>query len=145
MAGEAVVSIEGANELARLIRKLGDDELRKMLRTANKRAAEIVVRKAEPHVPVRTGKLKASLRATGTQRVGDARAGGARAPYAAAVHWGRRRGNVGSSPGNHKGPNVVQKNPFLYDAAQQSTGEIVDVYTQEVNRVISLLRIRSGS
>lgn len=121
---QSAVRVEGLDELRRLLRKVGDKELQGTLKDAHKAAAQAVVRKALPNVPVRTGRLRASIRALGSQRVGRAVAGSARVPYAGSIHWGRKQGNVGSPPGNHKGPNAVKGRPFLKDAAESSTPEI---------------------
>lgn len=139
---DPVVVIEGAQELRAVLRKLADRDLVLMLRDANRRAADIVVKKAEPHVPVRTGRLKASLRATGSQRFGEARAGSARVPYAAAVHWGRKVGNVGSPPGNRQGRNVVKGNPFLWNAIPEAEAQIIGEYTADIRRVIAAIGLK---
>lgn len=136
---EPQVVIEGLNELRAALRQLGDRDLQKMLPSAQRKAAEVVVHRAQPKVPVRTGRLKASLRASGTLKGGSALAGGGRVKWGTTTHWGRKRGNVGSPPGNRKGENVVQGRPFLYEALHESEGEIVDVFTHEVQQVLDRL------
>jgi hypothetical protein len=135
MAAEVGIRVEGADELRRALRQAGNG-LSAALAAANKNAASIVVRSALPYVPVRTGRLKRSVRALGSQRSGRAVAGRRAVPYAAAIHWGRRRGNVGSPPGNRKGRNPIAANPFLWEAAQRELPRIEPEYRDEVQRII---------
>ena len=125
----ASIRVEGATELRAALRAV-DADLPKLLAKANKDAAQVVVDNARP--PVRSGKLKGSMKALGSQRSGRARAGSAGVPYAGPIHWGRGRGNVGSPPGNHKGRNPIRGRPFLTEAADRSQGRIVDEYEQMV-------------
>lgn len=111
---QTTVRIEGADELRRAIRRMKDRELAIQLRETNRTGAQIVVDAALPHVPVRTGRLKASLRALGSQQDGRAVAGGAAVPYAAVVHW--------------TGP----AGPFLYNAAQRMRPRVIDQYEDDI-------------
>lgn len=136
MAARVAVKVEGAKELRKAFKQAGDKDLLNALKAANKTAAEVVVEKALPNVPVKTGKLKRSVRSTATQRQGVARAGRASVAYGAAIHWGRKVGNVGSPPGNRKGPNPIKARPFLWNAAQTSRVRVVDVFGAEVQGVL---------
>lgn len=120
----AGVNVEGLDELRRVLRRVGNKELQATLKAAHQAAARVVVLKALPHVPARSGRLRTSVRALGSQKSGRALAGGARVPYAAAIHWGRKEGNVGSPPGNHRGRNVIVGRPFLRNAADDSLSDI---------------------
>lgn len=132
---EVGIRVEGARELRAALRLAGG-ELGRALAAANKSAAEVVVEDALPNVPVLTGRLKKSVRALGSQRSGRAVAGKAAVPYGAAIHWGRKRGNVGWPPGNHKGPNTIVGRPFLWDAAQRQVPRIEPEYRDEIERLI---------
>lgn len=119
------VVVEGLDELRRLLRQVADKELTDALKAAHKEAAKVVVAKALPNVPVRTGRLKASVRALGSQRSGRAVAGNKAVPYAAAIHWGRSSGNVSFKHGRYsKGQGAITGRPFLWNAAQESLPEI---------------------
>lgn len=131
------VRVEGLDELRRVLRRVADKELTAALKEVHHAAARVVVDKALPNVPVRTGRLKRSVRALGSQRSGRAVAGSARVPYAGAIHFGRKKGNVGSPPGNHSGPNKVDGRPFLWDAIQSSTPEIERVAAVEYEKVFA--------
>lgn len=135
----ATIQIEGAKEIAKLLRKIGDKDLQKQLRHAHKLTAEVVAARARQKTPVRSGGLRRSVRAGATQKWAVVRAGGKAVPYAAAVHWGRRNGNVGSPPGNHRGPNVVRGRTFLWDAGNEAIPRAAEVYRREVAAVFDQL------
>lgn len=139
----ARIEVEGADELRRKLRELQDAGLKKELKAANKTAAQVVVDRALPNVPVgATGRLKRSVRALGSQRDGRVRAGTARVDYAAAIHWGRKVGNVGSPPGNRMGGNPVTGRPFLWDAAEAAKSQVTDAYAAGIERLFDALRVR---
>jgi phage gpG-like protein len=124
MAAPAI-RVEGVRELSRLLKHVGDDELPKALRAAHKTISAEVVKKALPNVPVRTGRLKGSVKALATQQGASVKAG---ARHAAAIHWGRkRRGRIAPRP-------------FLWFAAQAVAGKATGTYLEEINRIIK----RSG-
>lgn len=128
------IKVEGANELRRALRNVRVEGLGKQLGPINKSAAQIVAQDALPHVPVgATGRLKASVRALGSQKAGRVRAGSARVEYAAAIHWGRKRGNVwGNKPGN----NPIRGRPFLWEAAQRRREAVVEEYRDGIMKLI---------
>lgn len=136
MAPRVAVKVEGAKELRKAFKQAGDKDLLNALKAANKSAAQLVVEKALPAVPVRSGRLKASVRATATQRQGVARAGRSSVPYGAAIHWGRKRGNVGSPPGNRIAANPIRGRPFLWNAAQRGRQLVVEQYGTQIQHVL---------
>lgn len=141
MSAALTVEVKGLRELQALIRQSGDAGLKAALAQANKAGADVVAQAAKPRAPRRSGRLAGSIRALGSQAKGRVRAGGAGVPYAAAIHWGRRTGNVGRPPGNHPGPNPIAGVPFLTDAASASTSRVVDVYRQAIDeKVVAPLR-----
>lgn len=122
------VRVEGLGELRRLLRHIGDAGVKKALREANKSASALVVEKALPNVPVRTGRLKRSVRALASQRDARAVAGTASVPYAPPIHWGRVKGGF------------IKARPFLWNAAQQHQQEAADVYEYEIQKLLDSLR-----
>src|SRR5689334_17019380 len=98
------------------------------MQTANQLAAERVEDAANPNAPFLTGALRRSMQARATSRAGRVVA---TVPYAMAIHWGRKRGNVGSPPGNRKGSNVIKGRPFIWDAAQQEIPRLEPDYRDE--------------
>lgn len=125
------VEVEGAKELAARIRDLGDAELRKELRDANKTVSQAVVDAALPNVPVRSGRLRQSVKATATQTSAYGKAGTpARVPYAAAIHWGT------GPRGGTRGPHNIVGRPFLWDAADQTINRAVREYEDMIQDLI---------
>lgn len=116
------IEIEGLNKLARELRALGDDAP-KVLKEANRDAAKLVASEAAELAPVRSGRLRRSIRATGAQRGAAVRAGGARVPYAGIVHFGfPRRG--------------IPARPFLYEAAERRRPDVIRAVSVAINRLI---------
>lgn len=131
-AGDPSVSVqvEGAKELRATLRQLADKDLQKALREANKTVSQLVVDAALPNVPVRTGKLRASVKALATQTTAYGKAGKANVRYAPAVHWG-----TGPRPGL-RGPHNIKRRPFLLDAAQKVTPKAVDAYQDAIQKLL---------
>lgn len=103
MARDEAIVIHGLAEFNRNLRKL-DRDLPKGLRLAGNKAAEIVVGKARPLVPVRSGAAQSSVRAKSTRTEARIAGGGARVPYYPWLDFG---GSVGRN-------NSVSR-PFLKD------------------------------
>jgi hypothetical protein len=131
---QPAVQVEGLKELRAGFRSTGDRALPKALAKANKLAAQVVVEEALPNVPFRSGRLRATVKALGSQTAGKAKAGAAKVPYAAAVHWG-----TGPRPGL-RGPHNIARNPFLVDAADRVNTQIVDQYEKEIDRILDGIR-----
>lgn len=139
MADDFRLEVDSA-DLRKALRYIGDTGLKKELRDANKTAADVVAQRALQDVPVRSGRLRGSVKALGSQKDGRVKAGAARVDYAAAIHWGRGVGNVGRPPGNRKGRNVIRGRPFLWDAAQQVRQQVHDTYMEAVDRLLDHMR-----
>ncbi len=129
MADGIAVKVTGLKELRAALRKI-DRGLAKEMTKAHKDLADEIVARALPNVPVRTGRLKASVRGGGTARQAIGRAGGAKVPYAAAIHWG-----VGPRPGL-RGPHNIPRRPFLTDAAARVEPQVVGRYATTVQDLI---------
>jgi carbon monoxide dehydrogenase subunit G len=90
---------------------------------AGKDAAEIVAGEARSLVPVKTGKLRGSIRTATQQRKAIVRAGGARVPYANPIHWGWfRRG--------------IKPNQFFSRAINPNIDKIYKQYFDNLQRLI---------
>lgn len=136
---DVAIKVEGAAELRRAIIQANDKELAKKLKQANLSAAEIVVRAALPNVPVgKTGNLAKSVKALASQTSGKAKAGAARVPYAAAIHWGEGAGNVNFRTGAAVGRPArnIQGRPFLWDAADKTLNEVIEAYEGEIDDLL---------
>jgi len=121
------VRIEGMRELRKKIRvvldEMDEQAARGELKNMNQEAAEIVRQRALTLVPVRTGQLRETLRAAGTQKSARVRAGFKRVPYAGPIHFGWAiRG--------------IRPQPFLYDALDQRRREVFQHYDRQISSLI---------
>lgn len=132
------VRVENLKATQRELRKLGNEDARQAIRKAGKTAAEKVVDAALPNVPVRTGRLKASVRSVASVTSAAGKAGGARVPYAPAVHWG-----TGPRAGQ-RGPHNIPRRAFLWDAQQRMLGEITEAYEDEIEDIVNQFRFEKG-
>jgi hypothetical protein len=98
------------------------------LKEMNLEAATIVKKKADGLVPVRTGRLAATLRASGTQKSARVRAGFKRVPYAGVVHFGWPARNI-------------RPQPFLYEALDSRRAEVLAVYDERLSQLIKEYRL----
>ena len=85
MSNESI-RVLGLNKAIRALKEVGVPA--KEVAAAGKNAAEIVAGEARTLVPVRSGRLRDSIRTGSQQRKVIVRAGGARVPYANPIHWG---------------------------------------------------------
>lgn len=125
MSRDVGIRLEGARELRASLKDAGDDLAD--FKAAHAEAAEVVQTVAVGLVPVRTGALRASIRSTGSATAGVVRAGSARVPYAAAIHYGwPRRG--------------IKPHPFITEAAKRETPRVVDVIEQHITRILNKIK-----
>jgi hypothetical protein len=130
------VEIVGLRELQKTLKRLSDSgEWTKELRDTNKRSAEIVADRAKALAPVRTGKLRSSIRARGSQREGSIAGGGARVPYFGFIDFGgtirfRQSSRVISRP-------YLRGGRILYRALDERRDRVVDAYEQAVSDLLS--------
>ena len=80
------VEVEGMRQLRRKLSVL-DDKIED-LKGLHQDLAEMVMDRAVALAPVRTGRLKQTIRASGTKTAGRVRAGYKRVPYAGNIHFG---------------------------------------------------------
>jgi phage gpG-like protein len=123
------IEVKGARELSRAL-KAADPALLKEWRAENKRLAGMVADTAQGHVPVRSGRLRASIRPGSTQKSGTVKAGGMRVPYAGPIHFGgfQRKDPAKGGP--------IRPNPFLYRALDERRDEVFAAYLDAVEKVV---------
>jgi hypothetical protein len=134
---------DGLGDLFKSLEAVGADKAE--IASANRDAAETLVKAALPKVPVLSGRLRTTLRPA-TDRtlkgaaVASAGRGGAKS-YAAPIHWGWAR--VGAS---HKGkltPNGagafrnIEPQPFFSEALGYTYQEILDNYNRNMQQLIN--------
>jgi hypothetical protein len=126
------VKIEGLAQFSRDLKKL-DSDLPKALRVALNEAADLVVDRARPGIPTRSGKAARSVRKASTRTAVRVRAGGARAPYYPWLDFGGRVG---------KGRSVVRPfdkhGRYLYAGyfKLKASGEFEQVLTKALLDVV---------
>lgn len=116
------IQVAGARDLRRALKAIdgGIADLKKV----HAAAAEIVELRASELVPVLDGILDSSIRSSGQAAGGIVRAGSAGVPYAGPIHFGwPSRG--------------IAPQPFLYDALDTRTVEVIEVYESRVDMLIS--------
>jgi len=120
------LELVGYRQLKKELRQLGDEAVASLKQT-NKEAADLVADTARPDIPVRSGRLKGTLRTTGTMRGGVVRMGRKAVLYAGPVHFGwPNRPNA--AKGWRGGP--IRPNPFLYEAMDKRVGEVMAIYSK---------------
>lgn len=122
MSGDNVV-VEGLDKLKHGLERLFE-ELPVDTKKSNFEAAMVVAKAAGPLVPVgQTGKLARSIRARSTTTAAVVSAGSPSVPYAAPIHWGWPSHNIAPQP-------------FLYEALDSRTREILAVYDERVAALV---------
>lgn len=115
------IKVEGLRQLRKTLREAGDDL--SDLKALNKEAADIAARASAARAPVRSGKLKASIRSSGTKTAGIVRAGKKAVPYAGPIHWGWFKRNI-------------KPQPFISNGAKDSEGQWLPIYEQGIDGIV---------
>jgi hypothetical protein len=101
------------------------------LKAAHAAIAQLVVTRALPNAPRRSGALAASVRGAGQAGAAVVRAGRASVPYANPIHWGW--------PSRH-----ITAQPFLYDAIADSADQIEGTYLAALEQIIQSIEGAPG-
>lgn len=121
MAQDAGIRIEGGRQLRAALATVegGLDDLK----ATHKEVADIAARASADLAPKRSGRLSASIRASGTKTAGVIRAGTKKVPYAAPIHWGWGRRHIRGTF-------------FLSDGAKNSEGQWIAVYQDHIEDLL---------
>lgn len=95
MAEIAKIEIDGLRQFQRNLKRVDADAPKALRKTLNEVADEVATL-ARQHVPRRSGRAAASLRAASTQTAARVRAGGSRVPYYGWLEFGGSVGRHGS-------------------------------------------------
>lgn len=125
---DAGIKVTNLKEINRALKNVGVPA--GAIKQAGNRAARLVVNEARSLVPVRTGKLRDSIRPSATARgkitivAGNNRTGKTGVPYANPIHWGwaKRR---------------IAPNPFFVNALGYTRQEIYETYFKELEALIT--------
>jgi hypothetical protein len=126
VASRVNIDVTGVREFQRQLRAI-DPAMPKMLRTVHNGAAELVVARARPKVPTRTGAARASLKARSSQREGRVAAGGRKAPYYPWLDFGGTTGRGGTA----KRP-FYTEGRYIYPTVRENTAEIQQIMSDGV-------------
>lgn len=125
MADGYGVQVLGVRRLRATMAKAGGDLTQ--FSDTNAEVGRIVATDARTLVPVRTGRLAATLRSSGTRTQAVVRAGYASVPYARPIHWGW--------PARH-----ISAQPFATTAASRTEPRWRLVYLKAIDRILSRVK-----
>ena len=117
----AAIEVKGLKELNRALLNVGDDL--SDLKNANEALGKIVADRAAALVPVRTGKLKKTIKAVRSDKKVRIAAGSASVRYAPIIEfgWGKRN---------------IRPQSYLYKAAGQLREEIKTKFEDNIKELI---------
>lgn len=133
------VQIDGVKDVRKRLRRAGDDL--SDMRELHREIAKDIVAAARPKTPVLNDVLRKTVRGSGTKTQVVVRMGSKKAPYAAAIHWGRNRwprGGVSETPsGRRPHTSVIARRAFIYDTAKSMDAQIQAKYARYIDKVIN--------
>lgn len=129
MAGKPLIEVRGAKRFRATMRQAGVDMAR--MKEAHAAAARIAAAGVKSAAPSVTGKLKSTIRSSGTMSAGIVRAGFKATPYPGPVNWGWPEG---SGPrGDFGGDN------FITAGAKATEPQWVAAYEIETQKIIDTI------
>lgn len=128
-----VIEIKGLKRAMRLMKDL-DGDFKTQFKDIHKGAADIVADEARRLSPVKTGRLRQSIRTSGTTKGGVIRIGKKKIAYAGRVTFGDPTSLFGRIAGG--GGIKIKGNPFFYEAADRQFEQVVQYYDRELEQVL---------
>lgn len=129
------VKVTGLNQAIKALRELGvpDDEIKR----AGSDAGDLVANEARSLVPVRTGRLRDSIRVSKTLRKVTVSAGNNRTsrsgiPYANPIHWGWFKRNI-------------KPQPFFVKALGITREEVYQTYFNNMSKLVAKQNAKGSS
>lgn len=135
-----VVRVEGLDELRRALRAAGRDLPRELKAILNE-AGGLIATATRLRVPVRSGRLAASIRPRSTQREGRVQMGTpARVPYAGWIEFGgtiRHHGTRHQHAGSHRiHRKHVRNGRYLYPAGLDASPRVSDLAATRIEQLM---------
>lgn len=121
MAQTNGIKVVGLRKALKSLQEIGVPK--EELKEANSRAGDLVLNAARPLVPVRSGRLLGTLRASKSLNKVTVSAGRASVPYANPIHWGWFKRNI-------------QPQPFFIKAIGYTREEVYQNYFREVKDLL---------
>jgi len=128
-----VIEIKGLKRAMRLMKDL-DGDFKTQFKSIHKGAADIVADEARRLSPVKTGRLRQSIRTSGTTKGGVIRIGKKKIAYAGRVTFGDPTSAFNRIAGG--GGIKIKGNPFFYEAADRQFKEVVQYYDRELEQIL---------
>jgi HK97 gp10 family phage protein len=132
--GQNGVKVRGLNQAIRSLRELGvpDQEIK----DAGSQAGELVAAEARSLAPVKTGKLRDSIRVSKTLRkvtvsAGNNRTSASGIPYANPIHWGWFKRNI-------------KPQPFFVKALGLTRDEVFRAYFDNIAKLVAKQNAKGG-
>lgn len=120
-----LATVEGARRLRATLRAAGDNL--DGLKAANQAVADVVTQRTRSKVPVRSGRLRGTVRGSGTKTAAVVRAGYKSLPYGGPIHWGWPA-------------RKIKAQPFMVDAAHETENRWRRLYEDAVNAELSRVK-----
>ena len=134
---KALIQAGGIRRMSTSIRIMADKELGDAMIAASKKAAEKVIPYSKAMVPVTTGALKKTIKASATRSRARITAGSkVKVPYAKSVHRGRYFKSTGTKT---KGTKYISK------AIPKAFPDIIDEYVAEMNEIAKRFYRKHGA
>jgi hypothetical protein len=118
--GRPAVEIEGAKEVRRALKQMGDDLAD--LKDLHAEVGELVASEARSIAPHDSGDLSGSIRTARRAAGSFVLAGSRRVPYAGPIHFGWRARNI-------------EPQPFLYEAIDSRRDAVIRRYREGIDRI----------
>ena len=125
------IKVQNLRQVTRALKAIGEPASE--IRAAGKDAGQIVSNEAKSLTPVRTGKLRDSIRvsALGSGAVRVAAGNNTRVPYANPIHWGWFYDKKNFVRKN------IKPNPFFSKAIRVKREEVLDRYFENMEKLIN--------
>jgi hypothetical protein len=133
------ITVHGLKEAVHGLHKIEND-VPKAVTIAFNGAADLIIGKARPLVPRRTGAAQGSLKARSTPRDVQISFGGPKAPYYPWLDFGGRTGRKGSA----RRP-FIREGRYLYPTAVKYHPQIVDLMQDAVTKLVRDAGLDVGS
>ena len=124
---QARITITGLKEFQRSLRQM-DADLPKQLRIALNGVSELVIQKARPEIPTRSGAARASLKVRSSQREARIAAGGRKAPYYPWLDFG---GHVGQHGATSRP--FYKEGRYIYPALRKNRDEVTKLMVTAIS------------
>jgi hypothetical protein len=130
MAGVDGIKVEGLQEALRALKAIGTPTAE--ISAAAQQAGEIVASASRPLVPVRSGKLRATIKSKKQARKVLVSAGNnTTVPYANPIHWGWYYDK------NNFVKKNIMPNPFFAKALGLTRKEVYETYFTNINKLFN--------